>query len=176
MPVGPQGLGLGPRQSLLPHATYKLHAHSPVRLPSLILHSLWTLFAACIKALEGHLDISGCRLCHWAAWSGGSGSFRDSTYSSSKRHMKCFGTASKQERLTPQAYILNQFRSNTKEMPNQRAFYFLCFPCNPPNCLPVPGSAAGLKVTSLLSHSGELVLSVLLLMASSSKASYTTHL
>jgi len=29
MPVGPQSLRLGPRQSLLPHTTYKLHAHSP---------------------------------------------------------------------------------------------------------------------------------------------------
>ena len=93
-----------------------------------------------------------------------------------KGTQSAFGTVSKQERLIPQACILNQFRSNTKEMPNQRAFYFLCFPCNPPDCLPVPGSAAGLKVTSLLSHSGELVLSVLSLMASSSKASYTTHL
>lgn len=69
-----------------------------------------------------------------------------------------FGTASEQHQLTLQACILNQFRSNTKEIPNQRAFYFLCFPCNPPDCLPVPGSAAGLKTSSLFPHAGELLL------------------
>lgn len=78
-----------------------------------------------------------------------------------KKVQEAFGTASKQHRLTLQACILHQFRSNTEEIPNQRAFYFLCFPCNPPDCLPVPGSAAGLKASSLFSHAGELVLSAL---------------
>lgn len=79
-----------------------------------------------------------------------------------KKAQEALGSASKQDRLTLQACILNQFTSNTKEIPNQRAFYFLCFPCNPPDCLPVPENAAGLEASSLSSHTGELVLSALL--------------
>lgn len=84
----------------------------------------------------------------------GPGSPGVTTYCSSKRPTKHFGTASEQHWLTLQACILNQFRSNTKEIPSQRAFYFLCLPCNPLDYLPVPGSAAGLKASSS-SHTQE---------------------
>lgn len=156
--VRPQRLGLGPRQSFLPHTTYKLHAHSPSGC------CLWS----CI-AHEPFLKPA------WKAWGQGSPGLALSPQPGAvglalpespltalqKGPRSPFGTASKQDRLTRQACILNQFRSNTKEIPNQRAFYFLCFPCNPPDCLQVPGSATGLKATSLFSHAGELVLSAL---------------